>query len=518
MNKKVSIGVFRFVIAIMTAYFLASASVLFARDYDLLSTAEIIIDGNLSDWSNISPAMTDSTGDSEASQYQGTDLKTVYMAMNAARDTLYFRIDVNGVPNADDCINCDAPSDGLIKYAVAFDDPPILSFGTSTYDWQIGFDNGQSWIWDLRGQKDYDNTNNKTVYKYNQTSAAFAVGSVVEFSIPFDMIENPFKLSAYPYIVIDDGSTTVADDLHLPIRFRTFPLFADAGKDHSFDKEGERIVLDGSGSSVTGDEIASYSWRQTSGTSEATVFIQDKNTAQASFAAPYIEDGGITLTFELSVKTFEGIQDQDEIVIYVYDTHADKFPDYWDEDDYLAANPDVAAVVSLNGFSSGYEHYMMYGRYEGRRGGLSIYDYPAYWDESAYLNENPDVASAVFKHFFNNGYEHYLIYGEVEGRIARVSTQLPAYWDDTGYLGVNTDVANAVQAGWFSNGFEHYINWGRYEGRRGGLTSAYPDFWDEHGYLTTNLDVADAVMNGFFSSGYEHYICYGETEGRRGGL
>lgn len=515
MNKKVSIGVFHFFIAIMTAYLLADAPVLFAHDYDLLPTAQIIVDGNSSDWSNISPAMTDSTGDSEASQYQGTDVKTVYMAMNAARDTLYFRIDFNGVPNADDCINCGAPSDGLIKYAVAFDDPSILFFGTWTYDWQIGFDNGRFWIWDLRGQKDYDNTNNMTVYTYDQTPAAFAVGSVVEFSIPLDMMENPFKVSAYPYIVIDDGSSTVADDLDSQIQFRTFPLFANAGKDHLFDKEGERIVLDGSGSSVTGDEIVSYSWRQTSGT---TVFIQDKNMAQASFAAPYIEDGGITLTFEFSVETFEGIQDQDEIVIYIYDTQADKFPDYWDEDDYLEANFDVAAVVSLNGFSSGYEHYMMYGRYEGRRGGLSIYDYPDYWDESAYLNENPDIAEAVFKHFFNNGYEHYLIYGEVEGRIARVSTQLPAYWDEAGCLSVNTDVADAVQAGWFSNGFEHYINWGRYEGRRGGLTSAYPDFWDEHGYLTTNSDVADAVSNGFFSSGYEHYMIYGETEGRRGGL
>ena len=514
MNKKVSIGVFRFFIAIMTAYLLADAPILFAHDYDLLSTAQIIVDGNSSDWSNISPAMTDSTGDSKASQYQGTDVKTVYMAMNAARDTLYFRIDLNGVPNADDCINCDVPSDGLIKYAVAFDDPSILSFGTWSYDWQIGFDNGRFWIWDLRGQKDYDNTNNMTVYAYDQTSAAFAVGSVVEFSIPLDMMENPFKVSAYLYIVIDDGSSTVADDLDSQIQLRTFPLFADAGEDNPFD-EGERIVLDGSGSSVTGDEIASYSWLQRSGT---TVFIQDKNMAQASFAAPYIEDGGITLTFELSIETSEGIQDQDQIVIYVYDTQADKFPDYWDEDDYLDANPDVAAVVSTNGFSSGYVHFMMFGKKEGRRGGLSIYDYPDYWDESAYLDENPDIANAVFRHFFNNGYEHYLIYGEVEGRIARVSTQLPAYWDEAGYLSVNTDVDDAVQSGWFSNGFEHYINWGRYEGRRGGLTSACLDYWDEHGYLTMNSDVADAVMNGFFSSGYEHYVLFGEAEGRYGGF
>ena len=291
-------------------------------------------------------------------------------------------------------------------------------------------------------------------------------------------------------------------------------LSTDAGEDRTVG-EGEHIVLDGSGTSVTGDEITSYSWHQTSGT---PVFLLDNNTARAWFAAPYLEDYWITLTFQLSVETLGGIQDQDEITVYVYDTQADKFPDYWDEDDYLAANPDVAAVVSLKGFSSGYEHYMRYGKYEGRRGGFSICDYPDYWDESAYLNENSDVSNAVLNHFFNNGYEHYLIYGEVEGRIARVSTQLPAYWDEAGYLSINTDVADAIQAGWFSNGFEHYINWGCYEGRRGGLTSAYPDFWDEHGYLTMNSDVADAVMNGFFSQGYEHYVLYGEAEGRCGGF
>ena len=69
MNKKVSIGVFRFFIAIMTAYLLADAPILFAHDFDLLSTAQITVNGDSSDWSNISPAITDSTGDSEASQY-----------------------------------------------------------------------------------------------------------------------------------------------------------------------------------------------------------------------------------------------------------------------------------------------------------------------------------------------------------------------------------------------------------------------------------------------------------------
>ena len=38
----------------------------------------------------------------------------------------------------------------------------------------------------------------------------------------------------------------------------------------------------------------------------------------------------------------------------------------FDEDAYLAANPDVAASVRSNGFSSGYHHWLLMGRREGR--------------------------------------------------------------------------------------------------------------------------------------------------------
>jgi len=41
-----------------------------------------------------------------------------------------------------------------------------------------------------------------------------------------------------------------------------------------------------------------------------------------------------TFTFRLSVETLEGIQDRDEITVYVYDDpESEKFPEYWDEND-----------------------------------------------------------------------------------------------------------------------------------------------------------------------------------------
>lgn len=46
----------------------------------------------------------------------------------------------------------------------------------------------------------------------------------------------------------------------------------------------------------------------------------------------------------------------------------DGWPSDWNEDGYLAANPDVAAAVRANTMPSGYHHYQLFGRNEGRGG------------------------------------------------------------------------------------------------------------------------------------------------------
>ena len=41
-------------------------------------------------------------------------------------------------------------------------------------------------------------------------------------------------------------------------------------------------------------------------------------------------------------------------------------PSDFDEEAYLAGYPDVAAAVSDKRFASGWEHYRLYGKWEGR--------------------------------------------------------------------------------------------------------------------------------------------------------
>ena len=78
----------------------------------------------------------------------------------------------------------------------------------------------------------------------------------------------------------------------------------------------------------------------------------------------------------------------EEIVKVVYagrslpnwrETHIEGTPHDWDEQAYLAANPDVAAFVAEGKVQNGFDHYRSVGFFEFRLGG-----FPG-WNERAYL-------------------------------------------------------------------------------------------------------------------------------------
>jgi hypothetical protein len=75
---------------------------------------------------------------------------------------------------------------------------------------------------------------------------------------------------------------------------------ADAGPDQTV-REGDTVFLDGSNSSPR-PFIVAYFWQQTGGS--PTVFLEDENTARASFTAPTIGPEGTSLTFQLTVIYF----------------------------------------------------------------------------------------------------------------------------------------------------------------------------------------------------------------------
>lgn len=177
------------------------------------------------------------------------------------------------------------------------------------------------------------------------------------------------------------------------------------------------------------------------------------------------------------------------------------------EEIYLAHNSDVQAAVSQGVFSSGLEHFTMFGADEGRSllpldfevGGLQM---SSLFDETFYLNHNPDVAAAVASGGFTYGYDHFLKHGITEGRNPSY------YYDEALYLNTYADVRAAVESGVFSSGLEHYLNFGHIENRTAS------ELFDPHDYLLNNADVAAAVNSGGFVSGFEHYLEFGAAEGR----
>lgn len=122
----------------------------------------------------------------------------------------------------------------------------------------------------------------------------------------------------------------------------------------------------------------------------------------------------------------------------------------FDENYYLANNPDVRAAVNARAFGSGRQHFEQYGLAEGR---VSV---SPYYNEQFYLQKYPDVAASVRARRFSSGLQHYIQFGEAERRS-------PGAFNETTYLNLNPDVAAAVAAGTFSSGLQHFIQFGQFE-------------------------------------------------------
>ena len=129
------------------------------------------------------------------------------------------------------------------------------------------------------------------------------------------------------------------------------------------------------------------------------------------------------------------------------------------------------------------------------------------FNEQFYLATNPDVASAVAAGAFSSGFQHFSVSGLQEGR-----TQISPFYNEQNYILANPDVSAAVNAGVFRSGLQHYFVAGFDEGR----AAIFGSFFNESAYLAANPDVAAAVAAGSLSSGFQHYITNGQTENRQG--
>jgi Bacterial lectin len=170
----------------------------------------------------------------------------------------------------------------------------------------------------------------------------------------------------------------------------------------------------------------------------------------------------------------------------------------FDNEYYLANNPDVATAVTNGQISSGFQHFQQFGQFEGR-------DPSIIFNNSLYLSQNLDVAAAVANGQVRSGFEHFVNFGFplYEHRDLRMLS-----FDEGYYLRENQDVFAAVNRGELNSGFEHYLLFGQKEGRNPSLE------FNETFYLANNPDVNNAVTQGGFQSGFDHYVRVGIFEGR----
>jgi hypothetical protein len=104
-----------------------------------------------------------------------------------------------------------------------------------------------------------------------------------------------------------------------------------------------------------------------------------------------------------------------KIILQLAIAHCD-----FDERDYLDKNPDVRSVVDRGEIESGFVHYVGYGYFEGRRGGIPPVD------EKWYKKQYPDVAAGIAAGKIKNATEHFYSIGAAEGRSPNQANEIDA--------------------------------------------------------------------------------------------
>ena len=167
---------------------------------------------------------------------------------------------------------------------------------------------------------------------------------------------------------------------------------------------------------------------------------------------------------------------------------------------YQAEYPEVAKAVASGAFSSGFDHFNKFGKFEGRDPG-------PFYDDSYYLSQYPGVAQAVRTGTMSSGFDHFILYGQKQNLS-------PSTMFRTGYyLNNNQDVADAVSkskdtlTGNPLTPIEHFIKNGLDEGR------ASSKGFDVSYYLANNPDLEAAKLSN--KQAAEHFALYGADEGRQ---
>jgi hypothetical protein len=122
-------------------------------------------------------------------------------------------------------------------------------------------------------------------------------------------------------VVVSDGKATVSGSVNVSVQAgptsNQAPK-ANAGADQTVNA-GSAVTLLGAGTDPE-NAIATYRWRQTAGT---LVTLTNASAAQASFTAPAVGSGMVTLAFELQVTDAAGLSATDSVSILVQSADID---------------------------------------------------------------------------------------------------------------------------------------------------------------------------------------------------
>lgn len=174
---------------------------------------------------------------------------------------------------------------------------------------QVALDGGDSY--------DPDSEDNLSYAWVQITSADLSLTGAdsvhAEFIVPseVDAADNPlvFRLT-----VTDAGGLSHSDEVEVAVATAgNQPPVADAGSSQTA-RGGERVDLDGSGSTDPDGQIATYNWEQIEG---PEVVLTDADAQAPFFTAPEPADGSLTLRFRLTVTDDEGSGDDDTVTVTV---------------------------------------------------------------------------------------------------------------------------------------------------------------------------------------------------------
>ncbi|PVY77568.1 REJ domain-containing protein, partial [Tamilnaduibacter salinus] len=111
-----------------------------------------------------------------------------------------------------------------------------------------------------------------------------------------------------------DKGVVASDTVTINVVDVNRPPVADAGDDQDDASTGAQVMLNAIGSMDPDGDAVTYQWTQTGGTA---VTLSDPSALAPTFIAPDAPDGGVTLTFEVSVSDGD-LSDTDEVAVTVF--------------------------------------------------------------------------------------------------------------------------------------------------------------------------------------------------------